>query len=753
MIKTNPLYHPLYNDKDKFIILVTGGRSSGKALPLNEVVLTPCGYKPVIELKKGDAICSVGGGEQYVTELHPIEKRRYVRLCFDDGTKIECSREHLWEVFVDGEREVLEAQELKGGESVRLGEATRYSYEDRKTAAVVNYHYENDKPIMLKESPTHYECQLYREQGRFVREFSFNGKRYAYISFARKYKNIVKVEDAGEVVGRCISVSDESGLFFTKNCTITHNSFSLATFIERLTFETGKDEEGNMIPHVILYARYTMTSAEVSIIPEFREKIEMDGTSKYFKVTNRDIINLSTGSRIMFRGIHTSSGNQTAKLKSIQGLTTLVVDEAEEWVNETEFDTIMYSIRKKGIQNRVIIIMNPTNSNHFIYQRYIKDTHKLVNINGTDVQISTHPNVLHIHTSYLQNTEHCGEEFLREMDELKERDEEKYGHIAMGRWSDVAEGAVFKKYGFAKEFPHNATKVALGTDWGYSNDVTAMVKCGIVGNTLYMEEKEYRTHLTNSELIHKFREIGLHVYADSADPRLINEMSLGGVIINAVQKGGGSIMAGIEKMLDMDLVIVGDSPNLKEEFKNYTWDKDSNGNYINQPIDAYNHACFVGDTLITTSKGMVRIENIKKGDVILNSDGWHGVEERFYNGIREVYDYTINTSNGNIHVTCTSYHKVKTIYGFKEISEITKGDIVYLSYGKTYAMPSYVESVYSRNKRMENVFDLKIESVHEYYANGLLVHNCDAVRYYVLAVLLGKVMQPRRVTKSSLGIY
>ena len=104
-----------------------------------------------------------------------------------------------------------------------------------------------------------------------------------------------------------------------------------STFIERLTFELTPVEK---IVHQILYTRYTMVSAGMSIIPEMMEKIELDGTTKYFKTTKTDIVNKMTKSRIMFRGIKTSSGNQTAKLKSIQGITTFVCDEAEEWTNE-----------------------------------------------------------------------------------------------------------------------------------------------------------------------------------------------------------------------------------------------------------------------------------------------------------------------------------------------------------------------------------------------------------------------------------
>ena len=118
-------------------------------------------------------------------------------------------------------------------------------------------------------------------------------------------------------------------------------SFNASAFIERLTFEKSLDRS---FAHTILYSRYTMVSAHMSIIPEMMEKIDMDGTGKYFRATKTDIINRRSGGCIMFRGIKTSSGNQTAKLKSIHGITTFVCDEAEEWTNEQDFDKIMLSL-------------------------------------------------------------------------------------------------------------------------------------------------------------------------------------------------------------------------------------------------------------------------------------------------------------------------------------------------------------------------------------------------------------------------
>lgn len=364
-------------------------------------------------------------------------------------------------------------------------------------------------------------------------------------------------------------------------------SFNAATFIERLTFEMTEEEK---IVHQILYTRYTMVSASISVIPEMMEKIELDETGKYFHTTKTDVVNRMTGSRIMFRGIKTSSGNQTAKLKSIHGITTFVCDEAEEWTSEQDFDKIMLSIRQKGIQNRIIIIMNPTDSNHFIYRKYIENTHVLRYIDGVPVQISTHPNVLHIHTTYLDNIANLSPQFVKEVEEMKKSNPDKYAHSIMGRWADVAEGAVFKKWGIVDEFPSHATKVAIGVDFGYSQDVTAIVKCGVVDNSLYAEELCYKTNMISSDIIKELRNHELFVYADSADPRLIDEIGLGGIIIYPTQKGAGSIVAGIDKMKDMELFVTKNSYNLQKELRNYVWDKDKDGNYINTPIDAYNHA-------------------------------------------------------------------------------------------------------------------------------------------------------------------
>ena len=120
-------------------------------------------------------------------------------------------------------------------------------------------------------------------------------------------------------------------------------SFGVGTFTSLLSFESG---------HKILFTRKTMTSAHLSIIPEFQEKIELMELEQMFEVNKQEIVNKKSGSEIIFRGLQTSSGSNTANLKSLQGVTTWILDEAEEEQSEANFDKINLSIRQKGKQNR-----------------------------------------------------------------------------------------------------------------------------------------------------------------------------------------------------------------------------------------------------------------------------------------------------------------------------------------------------------------------------------------------------------------
>jgi len=349
-------------------------------------------------------------------------------------------------------------------------------------------------------------------------------------------------------------------------------SFSIGLLLCILTLEPN---------HVILFTRYTLRSASISIIPEFLEKIELLGWQDRFYITKDEIINKTSGSRILFRGIKTSSGDQTANLKSLQGVTTWILDEAEELIDEETFDKIDLSVRSKGIQNRVIMIMNPSTKEHWIYQRFFE---------GKGVQEGSNlvkSDTTYIHTTYLDNLENLSESYINQLENIKLRRPEKYKHQILGGWLDKAEGVVFSNWQIGNFIQVNTS--VFGQDFGFSADPTTLVETSIdkQNKRIYLKLHYYKQGLTTSqisELNKRFAKDSL-IIADSAEPRLISELKTNNNIVSAI-KGQGSVTYGIALLQDFDLIVDPESTELIKELNNYCWLEKKSAT----PIDSHNHA-------------------------------------------------------------------------------------------------------------------------------------------------------------------
>ena len=349
-------------------------------------------------------------------------------------------------------------------------------------------------------------------------------------------------------------------------------SFAVNSVLLLLTYQAG---------HTILFTRYTLRAASISIIPEFIEKLELLGVIEQFKITKDEIINTGNGSKIIFRGIKTSSGDQTANLKSLTGITTWVMDEAEELNDEDIFDKIDLSVRNKIQENRVILILNPTTKEHFIYKRWFEDRGVAA---GSNI---TKEDTTYIHTTYLDNLDNLSESYIKQIETMKVRRPNRYKHTIEGAWLDKAEGVIFTDWSIG-EF-QQVGKVVYGQDYGFSNDPSTLVKTSIdkENKVIYIQLCFYQTKLTTSEILQlnkKFAADNL-IVGDSAEPRLITELSRDCNVVPAI-KGQGSITFGISLLQDYDLVITEDSTELIKELNNYCWlEKKSQ-----TPVDNFNHA-------------------------------------------------------------------------------------------------------------------------------------------------------------------
>lgn len=350
-------------------------------------------------------------------------------------------------------------------------------------------------------------------------------------------------------------------------------SFSVSAMLLMLSYENS---------HNILYTRYTMTSASTSIIPEMKEKIEILGLQNDFTVNKTDITNNISGNRIYFRGLKTGSGMQTAALKSLNGISTWILDEAEEMPDPLLFDKIDLSVRSKEAQNRVIMVMNPTTKAHWIYNRFYQSKGLQ---GGENITIG---NTTYIHTSYLDNIKNLDKTFIANIEEMKVNRPEEYHAQILGGWRDVAEGVIFKNWE-VKSFNDKGDYYGIGMDFGFSNDPTGATLISINKNAkeIYLKEIVYDTGLTTSDIAQRLLKQGKQtlVIGDSAEPRLLHELKHSyGLNIKPSIKGQGSINLGIALLQEYKLFVHQGSTNLISELNNYTW---KDGKEV--AIDAYNH--------------------------------------------------------------------------------------------------------------------------------------------------------------------
>ena len=367
-------------------------------------------------------------------------------------------------------------------------------------------------------------------------------------------------------------LSNDTRFFILTGGRGSGKSFEVGRFASLLSFEE---------MHKILFTRQTMTSAHLSIIPEFQEKIDLLELNGVFDVKRSEIVNTTSNSEIIFKGLKTSSGDQTASLKSLQGVTTWILDEAEELNDEKIFDKINLSIRQKGVQNRVILILNPSTKEHWIYKRFFEQSGVKEGFTGVK------GNVTYIHSTYLDNIDNLDESFLHEVARIKQHNPKKYKHVILGGWLDKAEGVVFNNWSFG-EFNPNGLQTSCGMDFGFSVDPDTLTEVAIdkVKKKIYLKEHIYQNGIKTDQLVEIIlNRVGRKlIVADSAEPRLIADLKSKGVNIVAVKKG--TIESGITIMLGYEIIVEPNSSNIAKELNNHVYADKGSKLYI----DDFNHA-------------------------------------------------------------------------------------------------------------------------------------------------------------------
>lgn len=383
--------------------------------------------------------------------------------------------------------------------------------------------------------------------------------------FSEKYEPLFDIEDYPQV--RYIIIVGGRG---------SGKSTAIAHWLHDTSFNQ---------PHVIINTRFTFGSARDSVLAEFDKTIDARKSHSFFYSANNEMTNTHSGCKILFKGLKSGSGQQTARLKSITDLNIWVLDEAEELHDESVFDDVDDSIRRIGFHNIVVFVLNShhINKDHFIYRRFFSDAGVNWGYNGTS------NDVMYIHTTFLDNYNNLSQSFKNKIKGLKINYPEKYRYNFLGEIRDKAEGVIFGNWEYGKF--DDSLPYGYGMDFGFFPDPDVLVKVAIDNKRkiIYCKQILKLNNAGTDKLASKIKELitdGKTITADSAEPRLITDLrNKTKVTINPVKKGAGSVLAGIKTIQDYKIIVDSDSTEIGIELNNYVWSDKKNG----VPVDAYNH--------------------------------------------------------------------------------------------------------------------------------------------------------------------
>jgi phage terminase large subunit len=304
----------------------------------------------------------------------------------------------------------------------------------------------------------------------------------------------------------------------------------------------------------------------------------------HFNQTDRTMVWKETGAQFMFSGL-----DDVEKLKSIEGVTSIWVEEATELLQE-DFEQLDLRLRGEfGCLKQIILTLNPISDQHWIKRIFFDDP-----IDG----------VFTLHTTYLDNA-FIDDEYKMVMTNKKKSNPRYYNIYALGNWG-TADGLIFNNVTqrLIREAEIDSLESVQGLDFGYTNDPTSFNVSYIdqINKKIFVYDGFYEKGLSNSAIASNIKKLLLHRHltiADSSEPKSIDYLKTKGIIVEGARKGADSINAGIDFLLEYEIIVNAHLVEFKTEFDNYSW-KVKDGKSTNKPVDDFNH--FIDSLRYATEK-------------------------------------------------------------------------------------------------------------------------------------------------------
>jgi len=215
------------------------------------------------------------------------------------------------------------------------------------------------------------------------------------------------------------------------------------------------------------------------------------------------------------------------------------------------------------------------------------------------------PENVYIHSTYQDALDVVPQEVIKNIESNKDKDPNWWNVYGLGKLGKI-EGLVYPHFEIVKELPQG--DYFYGLDFGFSTDVTALVKNVIVGDSLYSQELIYEVGLTNQNIGARAEELGVkkhydEIFADSAEPKSIEEISQMGFNVKGVEKGPGSVEYRHQKVRQFKQYWTEDSVNCIKEQRNFRYIEDKDGKLTDKTTHIWSHGMDARDYGIIGKEG------------------------------------------------------------------------------------------------------------------------------------------------------
>jgi len=197
----------------------------------------------------------------------------------------------------------------------------------------------------------------------------------------------------------------------------------------------------------------------------------------------------------------------------------------------------------------------------------------------------------YIHSTYLDARHVLPIEVVTAIEVNKNRDPNWWNVYGLGKLGKI-EGLVYPFFEQVNELPHGDS--FNGLDFGFSTDVTALIKSVIVGDGLYSQELIYERGLTNQDIADRMIAVDVRrhldeIFADSAEPKSIEEIYQRGFNIKTAPKGPGSVEYGHQRVRQFKQFWTKDSLNCIKEQRNFRYILDKNNKLTEKTTHSWSH--------------------------------------------------------------------------------------------------------------------------------------------------------------------